>query len=324
MMAFAQRLDRFQRAHPRAGLPIAVVYKFADDQGNYLAALITYYGFLSIFPLLLLSSTILNFVLEGDPGLQRRVLDSAVGQLPVVGTQLSDPHGMSGSGLGLAIGILGTLYGGLGVAQAAQNAMNTIWRVPRNSRPNPLASRLRSLGLLCVVGVAVLGTTALAALGSIFDGFGLTTKIVIGVGTFALNAAVFTVAFRIATARPISLRQTVPGAVAAALIWQVLQYVGAVYVGHVVNHATETNGVFALVLGLIAWLYLESVIVVLAVEYNTVRSLGLYPRALMTPFTDDVNLTPADEASYTQQAEAARAKGFEEITVDFERPPGPS
>jgi membrane protein len=320
-MGFVERLDRFQRSHPRAGLPIAVVYKFADDQGNYLAALITYYGFLSIFPLLLLSSTILNFVLEGDPELQRQVLDSAVGQLPIVGTQLADPHGMSGSGVGLAIGILGTLYGGLGVALAAQNAMNTIWRVPRNSRPNPLASRLRGLGLLSVIGLAVLATTALAALGSIFDGFGLGTKIVIGIGTFVLNAAVFTTAFRIATARPITLWQTVPGAVAAALIWQVLQYVGAFYVGHVVKNATEINGVFALVLGLIAWIYLESIIVVLAVEYNTVRSLGLYPRALMTPFTDDVELTPADEASYTQQAEAARAKGFEEITVDFDLPP---
>jgi YihY family inner membrane protein len=323
-MAFVERLDRFQRSHPRAGLPIAVIYKFVDDQGNYLAALITYYGFLSIFPLLLLSSTILNFVLEGHPDLQQRVLDSALGQLPIVGTQLADPHGVSGSGVGIAIGILGTLYGGLGVALAAQNAMNTIWRVPRNSRPNPLTSRLRGLGLLIVVGLAVLGTTALAALGSVFDGFGVLTKVGIGAGTFVLNAVVFTAAFRIATARPITLRQTVPGAVAAALIWQTLQYVGALYVGHVVKGATEINGVFALVLGLIAWIYLESLIVVLAVEYNTVRSLGLYPRALLTPFTDDVELTPADEASYTQQAEAARAKGFEEITVDFDRPPEPS
>ncbi len=321
-MGFVERLDRFQRSHPRAGLPIAVLYKFADDQGNYLAALITYYGFLSIFPLLLLSSTILSFVLQGDAGLQREVLHSALGQLPVVGTQLADPRGLSGSGTGLAIGILGTLYGGLGVAQAAQNAMNTIWRVPRNSRPNPLLSRVRGLALLTVIGLAVLATTALAALGSIFDGFGIGAKIAIGIGTFALNAVVFTASFRIATARPISLRQTVPGAVAAAALWQVLQYVGALYVGHVVKGATEVNGVFAVVLGLIAWIYLESVIVVLAVEYNTVRSLGLYPRALLTPFTDDVNLTPADEASYIQQAEAARAKGFEEISVEFDRPDG--
>jgi YihY family inner membrane protein len=320
-MSVIERLDRFQRSHPRAALPIAVVYKFADDQGNYLAALITYYGFLSLFPLLLLSSTILNFVLEGQPGLQQRLLDSALGQLPIVGTQLADPNGVNGSGIGVAIGVLGTLYGGLGVAQAAQNAMNTIWRVPRNNRPNPLTSRLRGLMLLSVVGVAVIGTTALATLGSIFSGFGVGIKIGLGIGTLVLNALVFTVAFRVATARPITLRQTAPGAVAAALVWQALQYVGAIYVGHVVKGATEINGVFALVLGLIAWIYLESVIVVLAVEYNTVRSLGLYPRALLTPFTDDVDLTPADEASYTQQAEAARAKGFEEITVDFERPP---
>jgi membrane protein len=320
-MSVVERLDRFQRSHPRAALPVAVVYKFADDQGNYLAALITYYGFLSLFPLLLLSSTILNFVLEGQPDLQHRLLDSALGQLPIVGTQLADPNGVNGSGIGVAIGVLGTLYGGLGVAQAAQNAMNTIWRVPRNNRPNLLKSRLRSLMLLSVVGLAVIGTTALATLGSIFNGFGVGVKIGLGIGTLALNALVFTVAFRLATARPITLRQTAPGAVAAALVWQALQYVGAIYVGHVVRGATEINGVFALVLGLIAWIYLESVIVVLAVEYNTVRSLGLYPRALLTPFTDDVDLTPADEASYTQQAEAARAKGFEEITVDFERPP---
>jgi uncharacterized BrkB/YihY/UPF0761 family membrane protein len=270
---------------------------------------------------LLLSSTILNFVLQGHPHLQQQLLDGALGQFPVVGAQLADPHGVSGSGIGLAIGILGTLYGGLGVAQAAQNAMNTIWRVPRNRRPNPLASRLRSLLLLVVVGSSMIGTTALAALGSTFDTFGVGTKIILGIGTFGLNAAVFTLAFRVATARDITLRQTVPGAVAAALIWQGLQYVGAVYVSHVVRGATEVNGVFALVLGLIAWIYLESVIVVLAVEYNTVRSLHLYPRSLLTPFTDDVELTAADERSYTQQAEAAQAKGFEEITVDFDRPP---
>jgi membrane protein len=320
-MAIVERLDRFQRTHPRAGLPIAVVYKFTDDQGNYLAALITYYGFLSLFPLLLLSSTILNFVLEGHPDLQQRVLNSALGQFPIVGTQLASPQGVTGSGVGLAIGILGTLYGGLGVAQAAQNAMNTIWRVPRNKRPNPLTSRLRSVILLSVVGVAVLGTTGLTALGSVFNGFGIGTKIGIGFGTFALNSVVFTTAFRVATARDISLRETAPGAVAAALLWQGLQYVGAVYVSHVVKGATEINGVFALVLGLIAWIYVESFIVVLAVEYNTVRSLKLYPRALLTPFTDDVDLTAADEESYTQQAEAARAKGFEEITVDFDSPP---
>ncbi|HET6875963.1 MAG TPA: YihY/virulence factor BrkB family protein [Jatrophihabitans sp.] len=320
-MSVVERLDRFQRSHPRAGLPIAVIYKFVDDQGNYLAALITYYGFIAVVPLLLLSSTILSFVLQGDPSLQKELLDSAVGQFPVVGAQLAQPHGVSGSGFGLVVGILGTIYGGMGVAQAAQNAMNTIWRVPRNDRPNPLTSRLRSLLVLAIVGLSVLGTTALAALGSTLNVFGSEMKILIGVLTLLVNTLVFTTAFRVATAREITLRQTVPGAFGAALVWQILQYVGAYYVQHVVAKASEVNGVFALVLGLVAWIYLESVVVVFAAEFNTVRSLRLYPRALLTPFTDDVELTKADERSYTEQAQAQRAKGFEEIEVRFEQPP---
>ncbi len=322
-MSVIERLDRFQRAHRRAGLPIAVIYKFADDQGNFLAALITYYGFLSIFPLLLLSSTILNFVLEGHPDLQRRVYNSAIGQFPIVGHDLSSPHGVSGSGIGLAVGVLGTLYGGMRVAQAAQNAMNVIWRVPRNERPNPFTSRLRSLGLLVTAGGSVLATTALTSVATALEGLGDTSRVLIAVGTLGVNAAIFTALFRIATARDLTFRQTFPGAFGAALVWQALQSVGVLYVQHVVDKSTDTNGLFALVLGLIAWLYLETLVVVLAVEFNSVWSQQLYPRALLTPFTDRVVLTAADEASYTAQAQAQRAKGFEAITVTFADPPGP-
>jgi membrane protein len=326
-MTGVQYLDRFQRKHPQAGLPIAVLYKFFDDQGNYLAALITYYAIVSLFPLLLLLSTILNFALAGDPGLQHRALNSALGQFPVVGIQLRDEHGVSGSGVGLVVGILGTLYGGLGVAQATQNAMNTVWRVPRNSRPNPLKSRGRSLLLLLVVGLSVAGTTVLSALGSSASAFGasigLGIKVVFLVASLAVNSAVFALAFRVATAKDVPTRQTLPGAIAAAVAWQVLQSFGTAYVGHVVKNASATNSVFALVLGLIAWIYLEAVVVVLAVEYNVVRALHLYPRALLTPFTDDVELTSADHAVYTDQARAQRAKGFEDISVTFTPPEPP-
>ena len=319
-MSFIERIDRFQRRHPHAGLPIAIIYKYADDQGSYLAALITYYAFVSIVPLLLLSSTILGFVLHGNPELQHRLLNSALGQFPVVGTQLANEHGITGSGLGLVIGFLGTLYGGLGAANAAQNAMNTIWRVPRNERPNPIAGRLRSVVLLAIVGLAVIGTTGLAALSSVVNVFGPVEKALIGVLSLIVNTAVFTLGFRVATAQKLTLAQTVPGAAFAALCWQGLQYVGAWYVGRAVAHSSEVNAVFALVLGLVAWLYLEAVIVVLAAQFNTVRSLRLYPRALLTPFTDDVDLTHADQQTYAQQAKAQRFKGFERISVRF-RPP---
>ncbi len=323
-MSFVQRLDRYQQSHRRAGVPIAVVYKFFDDQGNYLAAIITYYAIVSLFPLLLLLSTILNFALESSPSLQQDVLNSALGQFPVVGAELTDPRGVSGSGVALAIGILGTLYGGLGVAQAGQNAMNVIWRVPRNERPNPVRSRGRSLLLLLVVGLSLIGTTALSALGSSAESFGASVgigiKIVLVIVSMAVNAVVFTVGFRVATARDISWRCTIRGAVAAAVAWQVLQLFGTSYIGGVVKHASALNSVFALVLGLIAWIYVEALIVVLAVEYNAVRELRLYPRALMTPFTDNVKLTDADEASYTEQAKSQRAKGFQDIDVSFDPP----
>ena len=319
-----ERLDQFQRRHPKVGLPLAVLYKFFDDQGAYLAALIAFYGFLSFFPLLLLLSTILNFTLADDPELQARVLNSALGQFPVVGTQLRSANGVKGSGAGLVIGILGTIYGGLGVAQAAQNAMNTVWRVPRNDRPNPIRSRLNSLRLLLVVGLAVIGTTIVSALVARADAFGANIgvglKLLFIVLAVVVNAAVFTLGFKVATARSLSWRETVPGAAAAAIAWQVLQYVGVFLVGGVVKHASETNTVFGVVLGLIAFIYVEALIVVFAVEYNVVRAQHLWPRALLTPFTDNVELTDADEAAYAGQAHAARLKGFEDISVTFDPP----
>jgi YihY family inner membrane protein len=268
------------------------VYKYIEDRGGYLSALITYYGFLSLFPLLLLLSTILNFVLAGDTHLQQRVLNSALGQFPIVGNQLRDPHGVSGSGAGLAVGIVGTLYGGLGIGQAFQYAMNTIWRVPRTSRPNLLKSRGRSLLLLVVGGLLILGTTILSALGSSSSAYGATLdvgiKIALTVAALVVNAGVFMLAFRVGTARDLQTRDIAPGAVGAAVTWQLLQSFGTLYVGHVVKHSSLTNSVFALVLGLIAWIYLEALVVVLAAEYNAVRVLRLYPRALAAPFIDNV------------------------------------
>lgn len=99
-MSITSRLDGYQRRHPKAGFPIAVVYKYFDDQGGYLAALITYYGFLSLIPLLLLMSTILGFVLAGDPQAQHVVLNSALSQFPVIGQQLQEPKRIGGASRG--------------------------------------------------------------------------------------------------------------------------------------------------------------------------------------------------------------------------------
>ncbi|MCZ4078435.1 YihY/virulence factor BrkB family protein [Rhodococcus sp. H36-A4] len=316
-MSIAARVDRVQRRHPVLGFPLAVIYKFVDDQGGYLAALIAYYAFLSLFPLLLLGSTILGIVLAGDPRLQQQILDSALSQIPIIGDEVGEPDKIGGGNLGLIIGVLGSLYGGLGVAVAVQNAMNVAWAVPKNLRPNPIRSRVRGLALLSTVGVAVLAITAVNVASSA-GVFGSINGSVVLIASILLNIIVFTVAFRLATARDLSISNVLPGAIVAGVLWQILQTFGGVYIKYVVGRASITNGVFAVVLGLLAFMYIASVLIVFAVEIDVVRVEKLYPRSLLTPFTDDVILTEGDRLTYTGQAEAQRSKGFEEIEVTFD------
>ena len=322
-MAITERLDQFQRKHRWAGFPLAVVYKYFDDFGAYLAALLTYYGFVSLFPLLLLLSTVLGFVLSGDQRLQHEVLTSALHQFPVIGGDLGQPKRLGGGPVGLVVGILGSLYGGLGVAQAFQYAANTVWAVPRNTRPNPFRVRGRSLLLLATAGSALLGTTILSILSSGGAGaLGAAGRWLTLAASVVINIAVSVFAFRFAPARRLSVRDVVPGAIAAAVIWQLLQSFGIIYVRHVVGHASATNAVFAFVLGLLAFLYITATAVLLCAEINVVRVSHLHPRSLLTPFTDNVTLTAGDRRAYSRQAKAQRSKGFEHVDVNFD-PPSP-
>lgn len=314
-----ERLDKLQRRHPVLGFGIAVIYKYADDQGGYLAVLMTYYAFLALFPLLLLLTTGVGIVLDDNPEWQAKVLDSALGQFPVIGPQLGEPQELSGGTAGIVIGILGALYGASGVGQAAQNAMNTVWQVPRNDRPNPIFSRFRSLLLLTVLAMTLVGTAVLSTFAGLPGPLGALEGVTIGLLAVVINSAVFIIAYRLSTSNDVSYRDVLPGAVAMAIVWQLLQTFGTVYVTQVVKNASTTNSVFAVVLGLLAFFYLTSIAVVFTAEINVVRVHHLYPRALLTPFTDAVDLTHGDRKTYTRQAKAQRAKGFEHVDVTFRK-----
>ena len=320
-----ERLDAFQRDHRWASVPLAVVYKFVDDQGGYLAALITYYGFVSLFPLLLLLSSILGVFLRSNPHMQEQILESVLSQFPVIGNQLGDPRQLGGGVTAIVIGGLTALYGGLGVAQATQYAMNQIWDVPRHRRPNPLKARLRSLLLLLIGGLALIGATVLSAMGSGARSSFTATPVEIVVSgllilaSVAVNAGVFLLAFRVSTAHErLTLRAAAPGALTAALMWQLLQLFGAQYVSRVVQVASISNSVSAVVLGLLAFIYLSAVALVLSMQVNVVLAKKLYPRALLAPFTDDVDLTQGDQAAYTDAAKAETHKAFETVDVSFD------
>jgi membrane protein len=325
-MSMVSRADAYQRQHRWAGLPLAVLYKFADDQGTYLAAQITYYGFVAVFPLLLLLATILGYVLHGDSHLQRQVLDSALAQFPVIGGQITaNIRSFHGSPAGLVIGMVGCVYGGLGIVQAVQTTLNKIWGVPRDSRPNPVRARLRSLLMLAFGGASVIITTVLSAVGAASDAYGarldVPVRTIATAAAIALNVTLFVVAFRVLTARHVAVRQILAGAIAAAVAWQALQWVGALLLGHEIKGATATYGLFALVLGTLAWIYLGALTTVLCAEFNAVRAGHLWPRSLLSPFTDNADLTPADQRAYTSYAQTERHKTYENIDVSFgERP----
>jgi membrane protein len=327
-MTMVSRVDDYQRRHGWAGLPLAVLYKFADDQGTYLSAQITYYGFVALFPLLLLLATILGYALHGNEHLQRQVLDSTLAQFPVIGDQITaNIRSFHGSVAGLVIGIAGCVYGGLGIVQAVQNTLNKVWGVPRNSRLNPVRARLRSLLLLAFGGASVIVTTVLTALGAAADAYGASlgdgVRVLVTAAAVALNVALFIVAFKVLTARAVTVREIRVGAVAAAVIWQALQLAGALLLGHKLKGATATYGLFAIVLGLLAWIYLGAVTTVICAEFNAVRAGQLWPRALLTPFTDTAELTPADQRAYTAYAKTEQHKSFESIDVSFGTPPHP-
>ncbi len=320
------RVDDYQRRHPVVGFPLAVVYKLIDDQGTYLAAIVTYYAFIAIFPLLLIASSVLGFLLQGNAELRQAVLTSAMSQFPIVGTQLVQPEGLTGSTSAVVVGAVAALYGVLGLGQAAQNAVNVAWSVPRNSRANPFASRLRSFFLLSVAGVAVLLVAMLASAASHLEVFGSADvhtglRWLFWLVSLALVALVISVLMRLATVRRESMREVLPGAVTVAVLWQLLQLVGGTYVGNVVGRATDMNAIFAVVLGLLALLFAAALSAVLGLEVNVVLRKHLYPRALLTPFTDDVDLTDADRRAYVGYAKAQRHKGFEKVRVSFDETP---
>lgn len=324
-MGVTARLDNFQRRHSWLGFPLAVVYKFVDDQGGFLAALITYYGFVSLFPLLLLLVSVLGFTLDGDPALQQALLGSALQQFPIIGPQLQQNVGaVHGSSLALVLGIVGAVYGGLGVSVAIQLALNRVWAVPRYARPDPVVSRLRGLVLFVLLGAVILTTTALNAVGPVVVGLGSEIGTGVRVGAFliatAANVAAFLILFRVLTAREVRLGDLIPGAVGAGVAVQLLQTAGALFVSRQLAGVSQIYGVFGLVLGLLAWLYLQSLVVVLCAEINAVRARRLWPRNLLTPFVNDVVLTPADKAAYRSYADAERYTPSAQVHTTFHDP----
>ncbi len=301
-----------------------MIYKYFDDQGPYLASALTYYAFIAIFPLMLLGSSILGLVLQGKPEWQATILDSALAQFPIIGDELGRPEGMTGSFTGVAVGALAALYGTLGLGQALQNTQHVAWSVPRNSRPNPIYARVKTLFLLMTAGFTLMTVTVVSTVATTTDVFteflGGGLKVLLPVVTVLLVGAFLTLLFRLAATGQHSFVRSAPGGFSLALMWLLLQFLGASYVENVLVDTTSMTKTFGLVLGLIGFLWIGAVMAVLAMEINVVVARQLWPRALLTPFTDKVDLTEADRRAYASYARMQRHKGFEKVSVTWESP----
>jgi uncharacterized BrkB/YihY/UPF0761 family membrane protein len=310
-------VDRWQQRSAVAGPAFAVIRKYGDDRGSSLAALLTYYGFMSLFPLLLVFTTVLGFI--GNDHLQESVLGATLHQFPVVGQQIGKgaAHPLEGNGFALVVGLLGLLYGSLGVTQVAQRAMADVWNVPNVVRPGFFPRLARSLGFLLVL---VLGVSLTAGASALTTGSGnpLALRTAAALLGAVVNIAIYSAAFRVLTPRQIDGTDLWPGAVVGGIAYTILLTAGTALVQHQLRHAEALYGQFGFVLGLIGWLYLVAQVTVYAAELNVVRARHLWPRSILQP-----PLTGADERVLGAIARQEERRPEQTVDVDFDREESP-
>jgi membrane protein len=303
--------DRVQQGRRWLAIPVATWKKFGDDQAGNLAALIAYYAFASMFPLLLVFFSLLDFVLAGNEALRKKLEKTALDQYPLVGGHLHNLH-LSKTGVALVIGLILTLFGARGVASAMQNAVNSVWEIPMARRPNFLWSTLRSLGLICVIGPGIIATITLSSIaGGTGHLGGAGTKIAAVVVALILNVGLFWLGFRLAAASEVRTGDLWLSAVLAAVIWQVLQFVAGYFVAHQLK-STSAYGVFGIVLGLLAWFALQATVTVFAIEADVVRARRLWPRSLTQP-----PLTSGDRSYLAAVAALETRRPEQRVTTTF-------
>jgi YihY family inner membrane protein len=304
------RVDRWQRRTVPAGFVMGVTKKYGDDRGGALAAELTYYGFLSLFPSLLILATVLGFV--GNEEVSDGVLGSALSQFPVLGEQIGKnaAHPIEGSGVALVVGFVFLLYGVVGSTQAAQHVMAQVWAIPMVDRPGFLSRVVRGLLLLATLGVAMAGSAVLSGLVTVAGTAGVARVLGL-VALLVVNLGLFIVAFRVLTPSPVGTRALLPGAVAAGAGYTVLLTIGTALVQHQLKHAQAVYGQFGFVLGLIAWLALVAQLTVYAAELNVVVARRLWPRSISAPPTE------ADDRALRDIAHQEERREDEKVAVGF-------
>jgi YihY family inner membrane protein len=274
-----QKLDRLQQRHHFSAFAYAVIKRYGEDQAGYQAALLTYYAFLALFPLLLVLTTLTQIIATAQPGLQANVITSVTNTFPVLGGQLSaHVHSLHKNGLALVTGLLFVVYGTRGVADVFRNGVNHIWQVPRSEQGGFPQSALKSLTIMTVGGAGIIVASVTAGL-TAAAGHAWPFRLM----SFAVNLIIlywiFMLLFRISLPRRIPHRELRTGAAAAAVGLVILQSAGSYLLSRELKSLDALYSYFALALGLIFWIYLQAQIVYYSAEIAVVKSRRLWPRS---------------------------------------------
>ncbi len=274
-------LDDIQQKHAFLGFPIAVAKRYDNDKAGKEAALITYYAFLSLFPLMLLFITALSILVTNDPELRTRISGEVFHYFPALGTRLqSSVHTLRSSGVPLALEVLALLYGARGLAATLQDSFNNVWHVEKEHRPSFIGDNLRSFAMVVSVGTGIIvGTLISFALGSILD-FGIVGTVLITSVNLAIIFGLFLIVFRLGTSNRIKFHWLIPGALIAGTGQLVVQHFGGRIMEHQLPKLSDSYGSFALTLGIIFWIYLQAQIILIALEITAVRAQKDWPKKL--------------------------------------------
>lgn len=308
-----RRIDKFQQQSNPLGFAFGVIKKFGDDQGGSLAGLITFFGFTSMFPLLLLVVTLFGLVLGGNASITNRIIHSAASQFPIVGSQLSNNiHALHrNSPLALTVGIVGLILGSQGSSQSSQHAMAQVWNIPMTKRPNYFSRLKRTGALFLLLGVFFILGSVLSGFSSITSKY-LLLRIIAFLVSILVNIALFLSAYRVLTPKSVSTKHLYPGSIVAGIAWTIVQLLGGLLISHTLKNASEVYGFFGVVLGILSWIYIGARILIYCAEINVVYYRKLWPRSIVQP-----PLTEADKKVLIALGkEQDRTRG-EEVVIHF-------
>jgi len=262
------RVMKVRRRSKFGNTVVVTIQNFRSHRTGPHAALVAHYGFLSVFPLLLVFTTILGFVLQSTPRFRDQIINSAFNRIPIIGEQVAArPQELKGNVLVLIFGLFAALWAGMRAFNVLQSALDDVADVPHNGRPSLLRTRARSLLGIAIVGGAQIATAVLTSLVAV-SGVRVLHKVFLVAGAVLVNTLVIAAAYRFLCVRQFTWRQVAPGAIAAGIAFAALQIAGTVVVGRAIANASSVYGTFASVIALLTWLSLHALVALVGAELN--------------------------------------------------------